>query len=200
MRVACATVFAVLTSAGCATTVYGFRPGDERVTVAVQRPFHDLGMLQEVPPEVLTRAAEDPYALPAGFDCETNLSEIAVLDQVLGPDLRLPGEAGENDQLDAPGLAADVIGGVISLPYSNILRELTGTAQRDRILRGAIFAGMVRRSFLRGVVLANDCLLEIEPEIQAAQPTEADVATSKSSVDEKTAVAAKAPLSIAPPD
>jgi hypothetical protein len=152
---------------GCATTVYGFRPGDDRVVVAVQRPFHDLGFTREIPPDVLTRAVEDPYALPSGLVCEANLAEIAVLDQVLGPDQRLPGE---DAPMDASGLVADVIGGAISLPYSNVIRELTGAAQRDRVLRGAILAGMLRRSFLRGVVLAYDCLPGVEVQPDEVEP------------------------------
>jgi len=169
----------LLATASCATRVYGFRPGDDRVVVAAQRPFHDLGIMREAPPEILTRAVENPYALPAGFDCDVNLSEIGVLDQVLGPDLRLPGE---NREMDAPGLVADVIGGAIGLPYSNIVRNLTGTAQRDRSLRGAILAGMVRRSFLRGGVLGGDCLPSIEAETQVNDPIEPAPVTPEPSV------------------
>jgi hypothetical protein len=142
------------------------------VVVAAQQPFHDLGFTREVPPDVLSRAVEDPYALPSGLACEANLAEIDVLDQVLGPDLRLPGEQGA---MDAPGLVADVIGGVIGLPYSNVIRELTGAAQRDRVLRGAILAGMLRRSFLRGVVLAYDCLPGLETDrVEPDQPAAVD--------------------------
>ena len=196
MRSAHAVVLALglLTTGGCATTVYGFRPGDDRVIIAAQRPFHDLGITREVPPEILTSAAEDPYALPSGFDCDANLSEIAVLDQVLGPDLRLPGETDEDEQIDPPGLVADVIDGVIGLPYSSIVRRLTGAAQRDLALRGAIFAGMVRRSFLRGVVLAGGCQLNIDATIQVGEPIAVSPATPKPSADDDKARPAKPPL------
>lgn len=145
-------------TAGCATTTYHFRPGDNRVVLAVQGPLRDLGVMREEPPEILARAVEQPYALPNGFDCDANLAEIAELDQVLGPDLRLPGEGQDEFWVDPPGLIAGVISGAIGLPYSSVVRRLTGAARRDRALRGAIMAGMVRRSFLRGIMLSRGCL------------------------------------------
>lgn len=155
----------LLAAGGCATTTYHFRPGDNRVELAIQGPLRDLGMMREEPPEILTRAVDDPYALPSGLDCAANLAEIAELDQILGPDLRLPGE--EADELiDPSGLVSGVISGALGLPYSSIIRRLTGAAQRDRALRGAIIAGMVRRSFLRGIVYSQGCALE--PDVEQA--------------------------------
>ena len=116
--------------------------------------------MREAPPEILTRAVVDPYALPNGLDCGANLAEIAELDQVLGPDLRLPGQDDEDELIDPSGLVSGVISGAIGLPYSSIIRRVTGAAQRDRVLRGAIMAGIVRRSFLRGIVHSQGCDLD----------------------------------------
>jgi hypothetical protein len=167
-------------TAACATTTYHFRPGDYRVVLAVQGPLRDLGVMREEPPEILTRAVDDPYALLNGFDCDANNAEVAELDQVLGPDLRLPGESQDRPFIDPPGLIAGVISGAVGLPYSSVIRRLTGAARRDRALRGAIIAGMVRRSFLRGVLLSQGCQASdaTDEEHPAAEPVQSPSATN----------------------
>jgi hypothetical protein len=69
----------------------------------------------------------------------------------------MPGEDPGEALVDPPGLVAGAISGVIDLPNSSIIRGITGATRRDRMLRGAILAGLVRRSSLRGMVLGSGC-------------------------------------------
>lgn len=141
----------VLVTPGCAATTYSHRPGDHRVGEAIGEPFRDTGWTRENPPEVLIRAAEAPYGLPSDPECSAILNEISALDLVLGSDLdEADGREDESD-IDASGLLSGAIGGIIGLPYRSIVRRLSGAAGRERVLRDAIFAGMVRRAFLKGV-------------------------------------------------
>lgn len=144
----------LLVVSGCAATTYAHRTGDNRVGDAVGEPFRDTGWTRENPPEVLIRAAAAPYALPTDGECSAILNEIAALDLVLGPDLDDPVAREEESEFDASGLLSGAIGGIVGLPYRSIVRRLSGASGRERVLRDAIFAGMVRRAFLKGLARA----------------------------------------------
>lgn len=158
----------LLAVSGCASTTYAHRTGDNRVGDAIGEPFRDTGWTRENPPEVLIRAAAAPYALPSDTECSGVLNEIAALDLVLGPDLDDPVGPEEESDLDASGLLSGAIGGVLGLPYRSILRRLSGASGRERVLRDAIFAGMVRRAFLKG--LARAACAPVVVEAGAATP------------------------------
>jgi hypothetical protein len=111
------------------------------------QPFRDLSLVREVAPEVLQRAAAGPYDVARIASCAAAQAEVADLDAALGPDLEPDGKA---SGLTVQGLAADLLGGAIGLPFRGVVRHLTGAEQRDQALRAAVLAGMVRRGFLKG--------------------------------------------------
>jgi hypothetical protein len=114
---------------------------------AVGQPFRDLSLIQDKAPEVLKRAAEGPYDLTRIADCPQLRQEIADLDAALGPDLD---ELGTSKGTTVDSLAADLIGGVVKLPFRGILRRVSGAQAREEAMRAAVLAGMVRRGFLKG--------------------------------------------------
>lgn len=128
----------------CAATVRG--PSPEPVGSAFQQPFRDLSLIRDLIPESLQRAAEAPYALQEKETCKSLSEEVAALDVALGPDL--DGSKAQGDT--AGGLAGALIGGAVGLPFRGIVRRVTGAEQRDRALKAAVLAGMVRRGFLKG--------------------------------------------------
>lgn len=145
------TIAMTVASSGCASTTYAYRKGDNRVSDAIEEPFRDSGWTRETPPDVLLRAAEAPYAAPGDADCSTILNGIAALDLVLGPDVDAIDKPKDRSDLDISGLMSSAIGGVVGLPFRSVVRRLSGASGRDRILVNAIFAGMVRRAYLKGV-------------------------------------------------
>jgi len=149
-----ATSVCVVALASCAATTYSYRSGDRRVGDAIGEPLRDTGWTRENPPEVLSRAAAAPYALPSVPECGALRDEISALDRVLGPDLDAADAPEEQSDIDASGLLSGAIGGLVGLPYRSIVRRVSGAAERERTLRDAIFAGMVRRAFLKGVARA----------------------------------------------
>lgn len=143
--------------AGCVTTYSDQHTGSAGVGGAIQQPFRDVSLMRENPPEVLLRAAAEPYRLAPISGCLEIRSEVASLDSVLGPDIDTPSVDGKASGNDAISLVTDTIGGILSLPFRWVIRRVSGAEQRERDLANAILAGMVRRGYLKGVLRSMDC-------------------------------------------
>jgi len=123
-------------------------------------PLRDLNIDARDIPEVLLAAARDPYA-QAGMDtCDAIVTDIAALDSLLGADYDIA-DADGNDRFSEGRIGQSVVGSII--PFRGILREVTGAASNDRVLRAAYTAGMVRRSFLKGWGLGRGCAYPARP-------------------------------------
>lgn len=128
----------------CATIARG---SPDPVGAAIQQPMRDLSLIRDLVPEALLRAAAAPYALQDRETCASLGEEVTALDAALGPDL----QAGAKVQGDTVGgMAGALIGGAVGLPFRGVVRRITGADQRDRALKAAVLAGMVRRGFLKG--------------------------------------------------
>ena len=132
-------VLALCTGLLAAPVAQAAQPGS--VARAVGQPFRDLSLIQDKLPDALKRAAESPYEISRAANCALIQLEITDLDAALGPDI---------DELGADSLAADLIGGVVKLPFRSILRRVSGAQAREEAMRAAVLAGMVRRGFLKG--------------------------------------------------
>jgi hypothetical protein len=153
---------------------------DSGVRGALTQPLRDLGILRLEPEEALQRAAVAPYAVMAtlpsgGLDCLSVAREIEALDAALGADL----DAATSPQTslmtqassEAGNAIVDAVGDLVDLPYRGLIRRITGAERRDRELRAAVQAGMVRRAFLKGLG-ARECatpqlltVIEAPPEV-----------------------------------
>lgn len=150
-RHAFALTIAIVASSGCAATTYTYRTGDNRVSDAFEEPLRDTGWTRKTPPDVLLLAAEAPYAAPGDAGCSAILNEIAALDLVLGPDVDAVDKPKDRSDLDISGLFSSAVGGAVGLPFRSVVRRISGASGRERVLLNAIFSGMVRRAFLKGV-------------------------------------------------
>lgn len=122
---------------------------------AVGQPFRDLSLIQDKLAEPLKRAAENPYDLSRAGDCAQIRQEIADLNTALGPDLDEAAEKKTGVTVDS--VAADLIGGVVKLPFRGLLRRMSGAQAREEAMRAAVLAGMVRRGFLKGRLSQQVC-------------------------------------------
>ncbi|MGD9968077.1 MAG: hypothetical protein AB7T59_16275 [Hyphomonadaceae bacterium] len=155
---------------------------DSSVSGALTQPLRDLSILRPEPEEVLQRAAAAPYAtaatLPNGaLDCKSVDSEIWLLGAALGDDVDAAApEASLMAQArsDAGNALVDAVGDLVSLPYRGLIRRITGAERRDREMREAVQAGMVRRAFLRGL-RARECAT---PRVLAVIPAAPEPAVS----------------------
>ena len=158
---------------GCETTRNGYaatRDGVVRGAVvvrdglggAVTQPLEDLNLKRKLIPAVLLRAEEDPYSLDRMESCEAIAAEVGKLDDALGPDMdepppprsrsqRVGEEGGEMVLMGVRSAATDFI------PMRGWVRRLTGAQQHSAHVQKAIRAGAMRRSYLKGIGMRENC-------------------------------------------
>jgi hypothetical protein len=137
---------------------------DSRVGSAITSPLSDFNLMRTEIPAVLISARKAPYAFPADAGCIWFTTEIQGLNFVLGPDL-------DDVKLDADGnvvereLGNATVNALKSftegfVPFRAWVRRLTGADSHAREVAAAGMAGIVRRSYLKGVAHAKACRLE----------------------------------------
>lgn len=125
---------------------------------SVAEPFDG----KEVPAKL--QAIQDaPYSL-AGLDkCSAIIREVTELDAVLGPDVNetVDKSRAQKREETAGRVAGSVAGSVI--PFRGLIGEVTGANAERRRYAGAVYAGTVRRGFLKGVGLERGCKAPARP-------------------------------------
>lgn len=122
-------------------------------------PLTDLNLAKDEIPAVLVNAAIDPYSSDGLTGCPAIQAGIAALDEALGPDMDIVN--GESDRISTGRMAKSVVASFI--PFRGILRELTGAAEQERDWRAAIYAGSIRRGFLKGLGQQKGCAYPARP-------------------------------------
>ena len=122
-------------------------------------PITDLNLRKDPIPETLLDAVTAPYASERMAQCEDIQREVLRLDAVLGPDLDIDTE--DRDDITVGKVAQSAVGSLI--PFRGIIRELTGAADHQRDFQEAIFAGAVRRGYLKGLGEARGCSYPARP-------------------------------------
>lgn len=123
----------------------------------VTQPVQDVGIDKKDIPENLLRIQDRPYSLAGIKTCAQIRSAIGDMDAVLGDDLDAPYEATRDDKRKE---TAGKVGGLIVnsiIPFRSVIREISGAAAQQRRYNAAVYAGVVRRSFLKGVGLQRGC-------------------------------------------
>lgn len=133
-------------------------------------PLRDLNLAKDPIPEVLIRASAAPYAGDGMKQCAAIGADIAELDAVLGPDLDIA--EGDDDRISVGRLARSAVGSL--LPFRGIVRELTGAADHQREFEQAIYAGSIRRGYLKGLGQQKGCAYPARPAFAAVNVTKAD--------------------------
>jgi hypothetical protein len=147
---------AVVALSACATKEQS-RLEDISVT-----PLRDLNIAKVEIPAILSEAMEHPYSLPADRSCAGLQSQLASLDEELGPDIDIPEE--KLNRIDASraalsnaatGALQNTVEGAI--PFRGWLRKLSGAERHSRQVQSAILAGKIRRGYLKGVLATSHC-------------------------------------------
>lgn len=128
---------------------------DREVSAAdvVATPVTDLNLRKDEIPPLLLTAQEKPYDLTGLSRCAQIASAIGDLDAVLGEDIDV---AQERDRRTSAGrIAQSAIGSFI--PFRGLIREISGANAQERKLQTAIYAGSVRRAFLKGIGQQRGC-------------------------------------------
>lgn len=128
----------------------------EKVTAGdvVTKPLSDLNIKKDEVPEILVTARDKPYDLTGLKRCPAISAAIANLDEVLGDDIDVARDDG-NATIDMGNLAKSVVGSLI--PFGGVIREISGANAQQRKWQEAIYAGSVRRAYLKGVGQQRGC-------------------------------------------
>lgn len=122
-------------------------------------PITDLNLAKDEIPSALLAAQAGPYSSVGIRTCDDIAAAIAPLDAALGPDMDVV--ESENDRISAGSVAKSVVASFI--PFRGILRELTGAAEHQRNFQAAIYAGAVRRGYLKGLGEQRNCPYPARP-------------------------------------
>jgi len=114
-------------------------------------------------PEKLKAIQDDPYSLAGLGKCAAIIREVQELNAVLGPDVneRVDKSLAKKREETAGRVAGTVAGSVI--PFGGLIGEVTGANAERRRYAEAVYAGTVRRGFLKGVGLQRGCKAPARP-------------------------------------
>lgn len=130
----------------------------------VTQPVEDVGIDKKEIPANLLRIQDKPYSLAGIKTCAQIRSAIGDMDAVLGEDLDIVNEADRDEKRKA---TAGRVGGMIVnsiIPFRSVIREISGAAAQERRYNAAVYAGVVRRSFLKGIGQQRGCKYPSAPE------------------------------------
>jgi len=140
------------------------RSTEEMAGDVLTQPVQDVGIDKKDIPENLLRIQDKPYSLVGMKTCASIRSGIGDMDAVLGEDLDVVNEASRDDKRKQ---TAGRVGGMIVnsiIPFRSVIREISGAAAQDRRYNAAVYAGVVRRSFLKGIGHQRGCKYPSAPE------------------------------------
>lgn len=148
----------------------------ERAKGIATQPLEDLNLHKEKIPDKLLTVQEDPYSLKGIRTCKQINGEIVELDAVLGPDV----DADDSDGPKTVDRVIDVGGSLLGsiIPFRGVVREVTGANAERRRYQTAIYSGVTRRSYLKGMGKARGCKAPPRPVI-VAQVKDDDKADKK---------------------
>lgn len=105
----------------------------------------------------------DPYSLAGLGKCSAIIREVTELNEVLGPDVNeVVDKDREKKREETAGRVAGSLAGSI-IPFRGLIGEVTGANAERRRYAAAVYAGTVRRGFLKGVGLQRGCKAPARP-------------------------------------
>jgi len=126
------------------------------------RPLDDLNLRKDKAPTapVLLAAKEHPYTLVGMGRCAAISREILSLNAALGPDIDA-GLSPTEEQKRARavgGTARALVGSLI--PFDGVIRQISGANAAEAHRAVLLYAGSVRRAFLKGYGKAHGCRIK----------------------------------------
>ena len=114
-------------------------------------------------PAKLVAIQSDPYSLAGLGKCSAIIREVTELNDVLGPDVNETVDKDrEKKREETAGRVAGSLAGSI-IPFRGLIGEVTGANAERRRYAAAVYAGTVRRGFLKGVGLQRGCKAPARP-------------------------------------
>lgn len=120
----------------------------------VTDPLADTNIRRREIPEPLARISAQPYSLDGIKTCSQIGAAVTELDGVLGPDVDAPPPSDDKTR-DAVAVTREVVGSLV--PFRGLVREISGANKAEQAYEGAVYAGLARRAYLKGVGTARGC-------------------------------------------
>lgn len=130
---------------------------------AATTPVKDVGLKKTKIPAKLIAIQDDPYSLDGLRRCSAIIKEVKELNAVLAADVneKVDKSKAEKREETAGRVGGGLLGGLI--PFRGIVREVSGAAGNERKYNMAVYAGVVRRGFLKGVGRERGCKAPARP-------------------------------------
>ena len=197
MRVASLVALSALTLTAPAFAQTAADPANVKAEDVVMSPLSDINLRKQDMPAVLEAALADPYDLTGIESCKGYATAIESLDAALGDDIDVAREKTDDEKMgnSAGAIAKSVIGSFI--PFRGIIRELSGANAQQKAWERALYAGSVRRAFLKGMGQSKGCAYPASPatpQVLAMLSAEREAKRAKKTPAERTA---GAPVAVA---
>ncbi|WP_230206910.1 hypothetical protein [Novosphingobium sp. Gsoil 351] len=139
-------------------------PDNVRATDVMLSPLSDVNIRKRAIPPALVSALADPYSLTGLKTCAGYTTAIMDLDVALGDDFDVA--TGQKTDMENVGnsagtIAKSLIGSFI--PFRGVIREVSGANAQQRAWDRALYAGSVRRAFLKGMGQSKGCAYPAAP-------------------------------------
>jgi hypothetical protein len=156
-------------------------PDTRNVGDVVTQPVSDMNLQKKEIPAELIAIRDNPYALDGIRKCRDIISAVNDINAVLGPDFDTPVE--QSLSAKRRSSAMTIAGGAISslIPFRFLIREISGANKADAEYREAIYAGVVRRGFLKGYGKSRGCRAPGSPWTEGMAPNPASTKDSAGS-------------------
>ena len=126
-------------------------------------PLSDINLRKKDVPPILQAALKDPYDTTGLKSCVGYTTAIASLDEVLGDDIDVADEKTDDEKManGAGAIAKSIVSSFV--PFRGIIRQLSGANDQQRAWNKALYAGSVRRAFLKGLGQSKGCAYPARP-------------------------------------
>ena len=140
-----------------ATAQTAIDPANVRVADIALQPLTELNLRHAKIAPILATARKKPYGLDAIDSCDAIASEVAALDAALGADIdTAEGKAVATRFANGAGrIARSMI--MSFVPFHAVIREVSGASARQHDFDRALYAGSVRRAYLKGIGEERGC-------------------------------------------
>ena len=129
--------------------------GKSAETIAT-KPLKDANIVKtEIPPELLA-IMNNPYSLQGLSTCAQFSAEIAKLTKVLGPDVDAQKPTDGDSASEMVLSQIEKTAGNL-VPGSGIIRKVSGAEAQENKAKAAVYAGSLRRAYLKGTARAKGC-------------------------------------------
>jgi hypothetical protein len=121
------------------------------------KPLKDLNIIQTKVDPGIERIMAEPYSMKGLRTCADYKAAITRITEVLGPDVDSP-EFKKKDKTPAEqalSLGESAAGSLV--PFSGVIRRLSGAEAKQNYAKAAVYAGSVRRAYIKGTARAKGC-------------------------------------------